>query len=151
MPARISEHMFLFVDTCNVFVIRNGDEAVLIDFGSGAVLEQLPSIGVARVTDILITHHHRDQVQGLDRAIAAAARIWVPHHEQDLFANVDLHWQGREIYNNYNVRQDKFSLLEPIAIAGTLKDHSLHAFGGRTYHRPDAGTHDRFDFDRNGG
>ncbi|MFC4807894.1 MBL fold metallo-hydrolase [Paenibacillus sp. GCM10023250] len=133
MLESISEHLYLYEDTCNVYVIRQDNEAVLIDFGSGAVLEELRSIGVERVTDILMTHHHRDQVQGLNRAVAAGARLWVPHHEQDLFTNVDLHWHGREIYNNYDVRQDKFSLLEPVAIAGTFTDHSRHMFGGRAY------------------
>ncbi|MBO7743077.1 MBL fold metallo-hydrolase [Paenibacillus sp. MWE-103] len=133
MLERISKQLYLYEDTCKVYAIRNDREAVLIDFGSGAVLEELRSIGVERVTDVLVTHHHRDQVQGLEKAVAAGARIWVPHHEQDLFTHVDLHWLGREIYNNYDVRQDKFSLLEPVAITGTLKDYARHTFGGRTY------------------
>ena len=49
-------------DTCNVYVLRSGREAVLIDFGSGAVLDALPELDVDRVTDVLLTHHHRDQV-----------------------------------------------------------------------------------------
>lgn len=32
---QISENVFCFSDTCNVYVIRNGDRAVLIDYGSG--------------------------------------------------------------------------------------------------------------------
>ncbi|RAP73381.1 MBL fold metallo-hydrolase [Paenibacillus montanisoli] len=129
----ISSHLYQHEDTCHVYVIKNGREAVLIDFGSGTVLEELASIGVDNVTDVLMTHHHRDQGQGLQKAVAAGARIWVPHHEQDLFANIDLHWHGREVYNNYNVRQDKFSLLEPVPIAGTLKDYSIHMFGGYSF------------------
>jgi glyoxylase-like metal-dependent hydrolase (beta-lactamase superfamily II) len=62
----------LYRDTCNVYVLRSGREAVLIDFGSGAVLDRLGELGVDRVTDVLVTHHHRDQVQGLDRAVAAS-------------------------------------------------------------------------------
>ncbi|MFC5648849.1 MBL fold metallo-hydrolase [Paenibacillus solisilvae] len=133
MLRKLTEHLFQHEDTCMVYVIKNGPEAILIDFGSGAILDDLRSIGVEQVTDILMTHHHRDQGQQLDKAIAAGARLWVPHHEQDLFSNVDLHWYGREIYNNYNVRQDKFSILEPVPIDGTLKDHSVHIFGGRTF------------------
>ena len=29
---RLSENLFLFADTCNVYVLRNGDGAILIDF-----------------------------------------------------------------------------------------------------------------------
>jgi glyoxylase-like metal-dependent hydrolase (beta-lactamase superfamily II) len=60
------------------------DCAVLIDSGSGDVLDVLSKIGVTRVTDVLITHHHRDQCQGLDRAKEAGISIWVPHIELDL-------------------------------------------------------------------
>lgn len=133
MLKQISAHVYQLEDICHVYVLKTGGKAVLIDFGSGAVLDELASIGVDNVTDVLMTHHHRDQGQGLGLAIAAGARVWVPHHEQDLFAQVDLHWHGRGIYNNYNVRQDKFSLLEPIPIAGTLKDHSRHVFGGYAF------------------
>lgn len=126
----LSENLHRYLDTCNVYILRDGDEAVLVDFGAGEVLDQLANIGVRHVTDVLMTHHHRDQGQGLARAAAAGARIWAPHTEQDLFANVDVHWQAREIYRSYNVRQDRFSLLEPVAIAGTLQDYATRRFGG---------------------
>jgi glyoxylase-like metal-dependent hydrolase (beta-lactamase superfamily II) len=126
---RISEHLYCFEDCCNVYAIVRGDEAVLVDFGSGDILDCLPEFGVRRVTDILMTHHHRDQGQGLPRAVLAGARVWVPEAEQDLFTQVDEHWQAREIYNNYNVRQDRFSLLQSIPIAGTLRDYQVDRFG----------------------
>ncbi len=125
----LSTDLFLFEDTCNVYVLRSGSEAVLIDFGSGNVLSELPAIGVQRVTDVLMTHHHRDQGQGLPRAVAIGARIWVPHAEQDLFADVDAYWQARPIHDNYDVRQDRFSLLSSIPIAGTLRDYETRRFG----------------------
>lgn len=130
---KITDHIFLFRDTCNVYVVRSGQNAVLIDFGSGDVLDHLGEIGVEHVSDVLMTHHHRDQGQGLPRAVEAGIRIWVPHQEQDLFAHVDDHWQAREIYMNYNMRQDRFSLLEPVPIAGTLKDYSTPRFGGNPF------------------
>lgn len=119
----ILENLFLFEDTCHVYVVRSGTRAILIDFGAGAVLDYLGEIGVERVTDILITHHHRDQCQGLARAVAKGIRIWVPETEQDLFSYADVHWQTREIFNNYNMRQDRFSLLESVPIDGALRDY----------------------------
>src|SRR5215217_6174274 len=129
MFTRITDQLFLFQDTCNVYVLRSGNEALLIDFGSGDVLDHLAEIGVERVTDVLMTHHHRDQGQGLARAVQAGIRIWVPHTEQDLFHTVDAHWQAREIYDNYNVRQDRFSLLESVPVTGTLEDYQVRPFG----------------------
>ncbi len=133
MLQSLSQHLFLFRDTCNVYVIRDGSAAILIDFGDGDVLPELAALGIQRVTDVLMTHHHRDQGQGLQRAIAASARIWVPQAEQDLFAAVDAHWQARPILNNYDVRQDRFSLLSSIPIAGTLDDYAMHPIGGYTF------------------
>lgn len=127
----ISADIFRFRDTCHVYVIRNGAEAVLIDFGTGAVLDHLAGIGVERVTDILMTHHHRDQAEGLPRAVEAGIRIWVPEPERGLFENVDQHWQSRRLVNDYDNRQDRFSLLEPVAVTGTLQEYVPQEFGGR--------------------
>src|SRR3989441_11711594 len=92
-----------FRDTCNVYLLRSGREAVRIDFGSGAVLDRLAELGIDRVTDVLVTHHHRDQVQGLARAVAAGARVWVPPVERELFDRVDEHWRARKVDDDYEV------------------------------------------------
>ena len=57
---RIAEGVFLHADASNCYVLRDGREAVLIDIGSGDVLDHLGDYGVDRVTDVLMTHHHRD-------------------------------------------------------------------------------------------
>jgi glyoxylase-like metal-dependent hydrolase (beta-lactamase superfamily II) len=132
MFTRIADQLYLFRDTCNVYVLRSGADAVLVDFGSGDVLDHLAEIGLERVTDVLMTHHHRDQGQGLARAVQDGIRIWVPHTEQDLFHSVDAHWQAREVYNNYNVRQDRFSLLESVPVAGTLQDYETRTFAAHS-------------------
>lgn len=126
----LSPHLYRYEDTCNVYALVRGEEALLIDFGSGGILDHLAEIGVRRLTDVLMTHHHRDQGQGLPRAASQGIRIWVPHTEQDLFAAVDQHWQARFIDLNYNMRQDRFSLLEPVPLAGTLRDYSTYDFCG---------------------
>ena len=117
-------------DTCNVYVLRNGREAVLIDFGSGAVLDELDALGVDRVTDVLVTHHHRDQVEGLARAAAAGIRIWVPPVEEELFTEIEQRWQSRQLDNDYDLRQDRFSLLENVPVTGTVDEYRRRAYGG---------------------
>jgi hypothetical protein len=52
-PRQISPNLWLFEDTCNVYVVRSGSHAVLVDFGSGAVLDHLPELGVSQVDGIL--------------------------------------------------------------------------------------------------
>lgn len=130
---QISDHLYLFKDSCRVYIVRSGDESVLVDFGTGDVLAALETLGMNRVSDVLMTHHHRDGGQGLDKAVAAGIRLWVPHAEQDLFHAVDAHWQAREVYNSYNNREDRFSSLEPVAITGTLKDYATYRFGEHSF------------------
>jgi glyoxylase-like metal-dependent hydrolase (beta-lactamase superfamily II) len=116
-------------DTCNVYVLRDGADAVLVDFGSGGVLDELDGLGIERVTDILLTHHHRDQLQGLARAGAAGIRIWAPPYDAPYVRDIDEHWQSRPLDIDYDLRQDRFSLLESVPIAGTVQEYRSVRFG----------------------
>ncbi|MEO8463645.1 MAG: MBL fold metallo-hydrolase [Chloroflexota bacterium] len=126
---RISANVFLIGDTCNVYVLRSGRDGVAIDFGSGAVLGLLPDLGIDRLVDVLVTHFHRDQIQGLDQALATGANVWVPPIEQDLFVHADDHWQGREFDNDYDVRQNRFGPLQSVAVTGVLPEYRTVRFG----------------------
>ena len=122
-------NIFRVTDTCNVYALRSGSDATLVDFGSGSVLDRLADFGIERVTDVLITHHHRDQVQGLRRAVDVGARIWVPPVEIDLIAGVDEHWQMRQLDNDYDLRQDRFSLLESVPVTGVVAEYRTQRYG----------------------
>jgi len=56
---RLSEHLYELADICNVYAIVDGEHALVIDAGSGAVLDHLNQIGVTQVEWVLHTHHHR--------------------------------------------------------------------------------------------
>lgn len=116
-------------DTCNVYVLRAGTDALVVDWGSGAVLDELGALGIQRVTDVVLTHHHRDQVQGLQRAADAGARIWAPPVERELIDDVDRHWVVRPIDNDYDLRDDRFALLEPVPVAGVAAEYRLRRYG----------------------
>src|SRR5947208_16329502 len=64
-PVQLRRDLFLFRDTCNVYVVRDGEEAIAIDFGSGRWLDALPRFGVRRLRHVFLTHHHVDQCAGL--------------------------------------------------------------------------------------
>ncbi len=121
--ASISKDLYLFRDTCNVYVIRNGSEAVLIDFGSGHVLDHLNEIGIEQVKAILHTHHHRDQAQGDLFAIERGIPIYVPQHERHLFDQVEIYWTTKQLYDMYNVRNTYFSLTRSVPVTGVLEDY----------------------------
>lgn len=130
---RLSEHVILIRDTSNVYLVHDGTDAVAIDFGDGAALDLLPELGLARITDVLMTHHHRDGAQGLQRAAEVGARIWVPPVEVELFADVDAHWQRRELLKSYNNRTDRFSLLWNVPVAGTLPEYRRIGGAGTSF------------------
>ncbi len=131
---RISDHLYRFPDTCNVYVLTDGDEALLIDAGSGAVLDHLGEIGVMSVAWGLHTHHHRDQCWGDPRLVAHGARIAVPEHERHLFEQAELFWQAKRVYDNYNDRNTFFTIGENIPVAATLDDYETFTWRGYRFH-----------------
>jgi glyoxylase-like metal-dependent hydrolase (beta-lactamase superfamily II) len=136
-PREVARGVWLVPDTCNVYLVVADEPAddgartaIAVDFGAGAVLDHLAELGVDRITDVVMTHHHRDQGQGLPRAVAHGARIHVPPVEVDLFARVDEMWATRQLDNDYNVRQDRFSLLDPVPVHATVPEYRWFGVGG---------------------
>ncbi|WP_425618278.1 MBL fold metallo-hydrolase [Anatilimnocola sp. NA78] len=83
--AKLHPDLFVWIDTCNVYVLRDGDSALLFDLGDGSVLKHLAEIGVKRVEWILFTHHHREQCQGIDLVDRQATKVAAPKAEQLMF------------------------------------------------------------------
>lgn len=133
MLKQLGEYLFAFEDTCNVYIVKNKTSAVLIDFGSGDVLNHLSEMGIERVAAVLMTHHHRDNAHGLARTVEAGIATYAPHFERHLFSDVDQHWQQRNVDDNYNVRQDRFSLLYSVPLTGTLEDYTRHIIDDQTF------------------
>ena len=120
---QISERIFRWTDTCNVYCVTSGDRGLLIDAGSGAVVDHLEEIGVRQVEWVLHTHHHRDQCWGTGRLKDHGARVAVPEHERHLFEQVELFWRHKRVYDNYNDRNSFFSLAENVAVDADLQDY----------------------------
>ncbi len=74
----IQQNLLRWRDSTNVYVIRKGETAVLIDLGSGAVLDALPGIGVSRVHAVYLTHRDRDQWFGFAKAEERRIPIHAP-------------------------------------------------------------------------
>ncbi len=83
--AKAHPDLFVWSDTCNVYVLRDGEAALLIDLGNGSVLDHLNEIGIRRVEWVLFTHHHREQCQGASRLKGWGAKLAAPDGESRLF------------------------------------------------------------------
>ncbi len=128
-PRKLTENLYLFEDTCNVYVVRDGSSAVLIDFGSGKILDHLKDLGVTRIDWVLHTHHHRDQCQGDWRAVERRIPMAVPYHETHLFADARNFWRNRRVFHLYYVRNDFNTLTEDLPVARRLADYSTFRWG----------------------
>ena len=87
-PDKLAQpNLFLWTDTCNVYVLREGEGATLINLGDGGALEHLAEIGVKRIDAVLFTDHHRENCQGIDKLDPHVTQRMAPKAEQELFEN----------------------------------------------------------------
>ena len=130
---QISDHLYRFEDTCNVYVVKDGENALLIDAGSGAVRDRLDKIGACGIEWVLHTHHHRDQCGGDLALIARGARIAVPEYERFLFEDAELFWRTRRIFDNYDDRNTFSACGADTPVAETLDDHKEFEWRGHRF------------------
>lgn len=86
----VDQDLFLYADTCNVYLLRQGESAVVVDFGSGTWVGALPEIGVRRIEHVVLTHAHRDQCHGLYRGRHPGCPVHVPQGDAHLLDAVGL-------------------------------------------------------------
>ena len=81
----VAPEVFVWTDTCNAYLIRDGDAAIMIDIGDATALDHLSEIGVKRVDWVLLTSHHRELHQGLGKLDRASTKVAAPKAEQAFF------------------------------------------------------------------
>ncbi len=128
---KITENLYFLEDTCNVYLVRDDNRGILIDFGSGKILDYLPQLGITGVDWVLHTHHHRDQCQGDFKAAERSIPIAVPAHEKHLFSDAENFWRNRRIFHLYYVRNDFNTITENIPVAAALQDYGTFKWRGR--------------------
>lgn len=119
---QLSPSLYLLDDICNVYLIKRGERAILIDSGTGLATDMLAPLGIKQVDWVLHTHFHRDQCDGTPALARLGARIAVPRGEMGYFAGADNFWRNRTIYDNYNTYNDFFAPTTTIAVDRPLAD-----------------------------
>lgn len=128
---QLSESIFVVEDTCNAYLIRDGDHGLLIDAASATVEHLLDVAGVSTLEWVLHTHHHRDQCWGTPNLVADyGARVAVPEHEHYLFTSAQEHWQGKRIFDNYSSSNTFFGPVANIDVDALLEDYEIFEWHG---------------------
>ena len=130
---QLSPSLWWYRDTCNVFLWTAGEVGLLVDFGSGGILDELGATGVKEIVAIAHTHHHRDQCGGDDRAVALGIPIWVPERERGLFESTDAFWRTRRTFDSYDASSVGFSRTASMPVDRGLGDHERVAWSGGTF------------------
>ncbi|MDP6126151.1 MAG: MBL fold metallo-hydrolase, partial [Candidatus Latescibacteria bacterium] len=125
-------NIYRYEDSCHVYIVRKGDRAIAIDFGTGGVLDELSSIGVSHLDWVVHTHHHRDQCEGDHLAVEQGAKIAVPEWEAHYFSEAEHFWGRRSIMHLYNMRTNFFTLRESVPVSGVLQDFTSFEWNGLT-------------------
>ena len=80
----VAPDLFVWQSTCNSYVLRDGDAALMFDLGDGSVLEHLGEIGVKKIEWLLLTGHHRELLQGASHLDRTITKVAAPKDEQEL-------------------------------------------------------------------
>ena len=124
--------LYSWTDTCNVYVLRDGESAILIDIGDGSVLDRLGDLGIKKVEWVLFTQHHRENTQGASKL--KGVQVAVPEAERELFENPTK-------FRRMNVKlSDPFTIhgtsyvrppIAPIKVDRTFKRMDVFTWKGR--------------------
>lgn len=121
---RITDHLYVYEDYCAVYILLDGEHALLVECGSGDVVDSLHELGVKHVDWVVHTHHHRDGCWGDHRLVDMGARIAVPEREAHLFEQVEDYWEHLAVFDNYYLGSDSYSLPSNVPVSIRLTDYA---------------------------
>lgn len=137
-PVEVGTNLDLFVwsDTCNVYVVRDGDAALLINLGAGSVLDHLSEIGIRKVEWVLFTDHHREQCQGAARLHGSSTKLAAPLAERDLFERPsDFRKMKVSLGDLYAIHGASYVRppIQPIVLDRVFKTNDVFTWHGREF------------------
>lgn len=128
---RLSPHLIVSRGAINVGVVLDGDRALLIDCATDCLkgIDELPAS--LKVTQIAVTHYHRDQLCGARHWIDQGAELIVPEAERDYVSEPATWWTSEQcqwrVYRSF--RPDHLLPVEALPVARTISDGDQWQFG----------------------
>jgi glyoxylase-like metal-dependent hydrolase (beta-lactamase superfamily II) len=126
----LSPSLYRVEDICNVYVLKRGERAILVDSGMGLAAEVLDELGIRQVEWVLHTHFHRDQCDATPAFARMGARVAVPRAEMEYFTGAEQFWRNRAIFDNYNTYNDFFAPTASIPVDRALADYETFSWQG---------------------
>jgi glyoxylase-like metal-dependent hydrolase (beta-lactamase superfamily II) len=131
--SQISDNLYRYADCSVVYLVKDGNRGLLVDYGSGGILDHLDKAAVRSIDRVLVTHHHRDQVQGLLNRTDPALQVMAPAAELRFLENVQQFWDSAHIYLMYNLQSHFFTIPKSIEINRGLQDGDTVEWGPYTF------------------
>ena len=128
--------LFLWRDVCNVYVLREGNAAILINVGDGGVLEHLGELGVRKLDWVLLTDHHREECQGHPKLKPWRPQVAAPEKERALFERPsDFRKMKPSLGDAFTVYGASYVRppVEPLAIQRGLRAMDAFTWRGREF------------------
>jgi glyoxylase-like metal-dependent hydrolase (beta-lactamase superfamily II) len=128
--------LFLWTDVCNVYVLREGDAAILIDIGDGSVLEHLGELGIHKLEWVLLTHHHREQCQGHLKLRSWHPKVAAPQKERAFFERpTDFRKMRPSFSDAFTIYATSYVRppVQPLAIQRELKFRDVFTWRGHEF------------------
>jgi len=130
---RLSESLWCLHEACNVYIVKRGERALIIDSGEGAVLGCLDSLGIKSVDWVLQTHSHRDQCGATAALAARGAKVAVPEAEAKYFRDIQSYWDSFGLYIRYQFQPDTYQPRQNVPVDLVLADRDSLLWQGLTF------------------
>jgi glyoxylase-like metal-dependent hydrolase (beta-lactamase superfamily II) len=129
---RLADGLWVFGDSCRVYAVQGADGLAVVNAGTGAWLDRLGELP-GPVRAVLCTHFFRDHSAGAAEAARRGIAVLAPYWEQEQFADPLGLFQRRETFIIYDNIWDLYAPIEPIPVAGWLRDWETAAVAGLNF------------------
>src|SRR5690625_1025893 len=99
----LDENLFVFEDTCQVYILRYKNKAVVINVGTGSFISKLNKIGVTQLERVLLTDHHYGHSMGLTNCKFSEVEAFASQDETLLLKGASDFWQKKRVFLNYDL------------------------------------------------